>query len=95
MAPVSSARQTCPRGRGIKVQEEGTLKKAMEKRTLNVNGVDRSLVVDPEKSLADVLREQLLADRLQGLLQRRAMRNLHGHCRRKSDPRLHDSDQRK
>lgn len=32
----------------------------MEKRTLNVNGVDRSLVVDPKKSLADVLRDQLL-----------------------------------
>src|ERR1019366_9517900 len=32
----------------------------MEKRVLNINGVDRSLVVDPEKSLADVLRDQLL-----------------------------------
>jgi aldehyde oxidoreductase len=32
----------------------------MEKRTLNVNGVDRSLVVDPKKNLADVLRDQLL-----------------------------------
>jgi aldehyde oxidoreductase len=27
---------------------------------LNVNGVDRSLIADPEKSLADVLRDQLL-----------------------------------
>ncbi len=32
----------------------------MEKRVLNINGVDRSLVVDPEKNLADVLRDQLL-----------------------------------
>ena len=32
----------------------------MEKRTLNVNGLDRSLVVDPKKNLADVLRDQLL-----------------------------------
>ena len=32
----------------------------MEKRILNINGVDRSLVVDPEKSLAEVLRNQLL-----------------------------------
>jgi aldehyde oxidoreductase len=32
----------------------------MEKRVLNINGLDRSLVVDPKKSLADVLREQLL-----------------------------------
>lgn len=32
----------------------------MEKRVLNVNGIDRSLVVCPEKTLADVLREQLL-----------------------------------
>ncbi|MGB7136757.1 MAG: (2Fe-2S)-binding protein, partial [Acidobacteriaceae bacterium] len=32
----------------------------MNRVLLNVNGVDRSLVVDPQKSLADVLREQLL-----------------------------------
>lgn len=32
----------------------------MERIVLNVNGVDRSLVVDPEKSLADILRDQLL-----------------------------------
>src|ERR1700741_2223817 len=32
----------------------------MKRMLLNVNGVDRSLVVDPEKPLADVLREQLL-----------------------------------
>ena len=32
----------------------------MKRMLLNVNGVDRSVVVDPEKSLADVLREQLL-----------------------------------
>jgi aldehyde oxidoreductase len=32
----------------------------MERIFLNVNGIDRPLIVDPEKSLADVLREQLL-----------------------------------
>ncbi len=32
----------------------------MEKRILNVNGVDRTLIVNPEKNLAQVLREQLL-----------------------------------
>lgn len=32
----------------------------MERVQLNVNGVVRSLIVDPNKSLADVLREQLL-----------------------------------
>jgi aldehyde oxidoreductase len=32
----------------------------MEKRFLNVNGIDRPLVVDPETSLAQVLRDQLL-----------------------------------
>src|SRR5579863_5035442 len=32
----------------------------MKRMLLNVNGVDRSLVVDPQKTLADVLREQLL-----------------------------------
>ena len=32
----------------------------MERVLLSVNGVDRSLVVDPEKSLAEVLRDQLL-----------------------------------
>lgn len=32
----------------------------MNRVLLNVNGVDRSLVVDPKKSLADVLRDQLL-----------------------------------
>ncbi len=32
----------------------------MERRTLNVNGSARPLIVDPEKSLADVLRDQLL-----------------------------------
>jgi len=32
----------------------------MERVVLNVNGVGRQLVVDPEKSLAEVLREQLL-----------------------------------
>ncbi|HVN20740.1 MAG TPA: molybdopterin cofactor-binding domain-containing protein [Dongiaceae bacterium] len=32
----------------------------MERVQLNVNGVLRTLIVDPEKSLADVLREQLL-----------------------------------
>jgi len=32
----------------------------MERVQLNVNGVLRTLIVDPDKSLADVLREQLL-----------------------------------
>src|ERR1700756_1520452 len=32
----------------------------MERILLNVNGVERSLVVDPEKTLAEVLRDQLL-----------------------------------
>jgi|GEM_PF-2638130 aldehyde oxidoreductase len=32
----------------------------MQRVTLNINGVDRPLVVDPERSLAHVLREQLL-----------------------------------
>ena len=32
----------------------------MQRIILNVNGVDRPMVVDPEKSLAQVLREQLL-----------------------------------
>jgi len=32
----------------------------MKRVTLNVNGSNRTLVVDPEKSLADVLRDQLL-----------------------------------
>lgn len=33
----------------------------MMKRMLrNVNGIDRPVVADPEKSLADVLHEQLL-----------------------------------
>ncbi|MGA3161996.1 MAG: molybdopterin-dependent aldehyde oxidoreductase [Terracidiphilus sp.] len=32
----------------------------MEKCVLNINGLDRSVVVDPKKSLAEVLREQLL-----------------------------------
>jgi aldehyde oxidoreductase len=32
----------------------------MEKKILNVNGVDRTLIVDPEKNLAQVLRDQLL-----------------------------------
>ncbi|HKS72737.1 MAG TPA: molybdopterin cofactor-binding domain-containing protein, partial [Terriglobales bacterium] len=32
----------------------------MERVQLNVNGLERSLVVDPSKTLADVLREQLL-----------------------------------
>ena len=32
----------------------------MERVILNVNGADRSMVVDPEKSLAEVLRHQLL-----------------------------------
>lgn len=32
----------------------------MEKRVLNVNGVDRPVIIDPEGSLVKVLREQLL-----------------------------------
>ena len=32
----------------------------MKRLTLNINGIDRSLIVDPEKKLADVLREHLL-----------------------------------
>jgi len=32
----------------------------MERIHLNVNGIDRPVVVDPEKSLAEVLREQML-----------------------------------
>jgi aldehyde oxidoreductase len=32
----------------------------MKRITLNINGVDRPLIVDPEKKLADVLRENLL-----------------------------------
>lgn len=32
----------------------------MERIILNVNGIDRPLIVDPEKTLADVLRDQLL-----------------------------------
>jgi len=34
--------------------------KILEKHVLNINGLDRSVVVDPKNSLADVLREQLL-----------------------------------
>jgi len=32
----------------------------MKRIVLNVNGVDRPIIADPEKKLADVLREQLL-----------------------------------
>ena len=46
----------------------------MEKRVLNINGLDRSLVVDAKKSLADVLRRQPAARFAAGP---RAMRNLH------------------
>ena len=60
----------------------------MKRMLLNVNGVERSLVVDPEKNLADVLREQLAADRMQGLLQRRTMRNMHRHHRRQVETRM-------
>jgi len=34
----------------------------MKRITINVNGVDRPLIVDPAKNLADVLREQLLLE---------------------------------
>src|ERR1019366_3043772 len=39
-------------------RDEGDI--LMERVILNVNGADRSMVVDPEKSLAEVLRNQLL-----------------------------------
>ncbi len=32
----------------------------MQKKVLNINGSSRTLIVDPESSLADVLRKQLL-----------------------------------
>ena len=45
------------------------LEVVMQKMVLNVNGVNRFVIVDPESSLADVLRQQLLSDRHEGLLQ--------------------------
>ena len=32
----------------------------LQKKILNVNGLDRTLIVEPEATLAGVLREQLL-----------------------------------
>ncbi|MBP2663146.1 MAG: mop, partial [Firmicutes bacterium] len=32
----------------------------MQKKVLNINGLARTMIVDPEATLADVLREQLL-----------------------------------
>ena len=36
----------------------------MDKKVMKINGVDRTLIVDPESSLADVLRKQLIFDRM-------------------------------
>jgi aldehyde oxidoreductase len=32
----------------------------VQKKVLNINGLERTMIVDPEATLADVLREQLL-----------------------------------
>ena len=64
----------------------------MQKKILNVNGVNRTVIVDPEATLADVLRKQLLSDRHQGLVQRRSLRRVLGHRGWQADPGLRHQD---
>ena len=54
---------------------------------ITVNGRRRALEVAVHHTLLDVLRDDLRADRHQGVLPRRRVRRLHRH-RRRADRRL-------
>ena len=54
----------------------------MIKKTLNVNGIDRVLIIDQESLLCDVLRKTIATDRYEGRLWHRPMRCLQRYRRR-------------
>ena len=46
----------------------------MEKKVLSINGVKRMVIVEPEQTLADVIREPVETDRNENRLQTGAVR---------------------
>ena len=65
----------------------------MDKKVLKVNGVPKTVIVDPEASLADVLREQLGLTGSEGGLRYGPLRLLLGHHGRQAHQGLRHQDE--
>ena len=62
-----------------------------QKFTLNVNGTDHTVDVDPDMPLLYALRDDHRAQQSAFRLRPRPMRRLHGASRRPADPLLRDA----